>query len=292
MHIIHRLTEKEAGVSFEFFPPKTPDAKGPFIDVVTRLRQFDPFYVSVTYGAGGTTRERTRETIGWIQEESDLTVMAHLTGIGSTRKEIEDILIDYKTRGIDNVLVLRGDPPRNVPGFDLARGAFAYAEDLVRFVKKHGDFCISVAVYPEGHQESPNLEKDIEYTKRKIDAGADFAITQMFFDNRYFYDFVERAERADITIPILPGIMPITDCRRIVEFATFCSATIPRDLLIKMEHIQDDTQESFKLGVDHGVRQCEDLMGNGVRYLHFYTLNKAEAVSDIIGALPLLKLRE
>ena len=183
--------------------------------VVKDLSAYDPLYVSVTYGAGGTTRDRTVNTLKWIKQETDLTVMSHLTCIGATRASLGALLREYRDHGIDNILALRGDPPKNAPDFDPARGEFKYARDLVEFVKNDGHFSIAVAVYPEGHGQSPSIEKDMEYTKQKIDAGADFGITQMFFDNRYYYEFMDRAEKLGITIPILPGIMPIIDCKKI-----------------------------------------------------------------------------
>ncbi len=281
------LKERKKGVSFEYFPPKSPDAKDGFMEVVKDLARFSPLYVSVTYGSGGSTRDRTGATLKSIKQKTDLTVMSHLTCIGATRESIDTILRDYMADGIDNILAMRGDPPRNVPGFDPSKGEFKYAKDLVGFIRGYNYFSIAVAVYPEGHQESPSIEKDMEYTKQKIDAGADFGITQMFFDNRYFYDFMERAAKMGITVPILPGIMPITDCRKIEEFADFCNATIPKEIREKMEPVLDRPEEMKKLGIEYAVKQCEDLLKNGVRYLHFYTMNKSDAVSSILDALSL-----
>jgi methylenetetrahydrofolate reductase (NADPH) len=285
MKIRDILAREQKSVSFEFFPPKTAEGREGFMKVVHELRKFEPLYVSVTYGAGGTTQERTFNTLKWIQQETDLTVMSHLTCIGATRASMDGLLKDYISSGIDNILALRGDPPRNVPGFDPTRGEFAYAKDLVAFVREYNAFSIAVAVYPEGHQDSPNLEKDIEYTKMKVDAGADFGITQMFFDNRYFFDFMGRALKAGITIPILPGIMPITDCRKIEEFADFCNATVPDGVKRLMYPVLDKPADMRKIGIGYAVRQCEELMSNGVKYLHFYTMNNAETVTEIINGL-------
>jgi len=187
--------------------------------------------------------------------------------------------------GVDNILALRGDPPRNVPDFDPSKGEFRYARDLVRFIKGYNYFSIAVAVYPEGHQESPNLEKDIEYTRQKIDEGADFAITQMFFDNRYFYEFMERALKAGITIPIIPGIMPIGDIKKISEFASYCKATIPEKIRKRFGGIEDNPDEMKKAGIDIAIEQCLELFDNGVRFFHFYTLNRAEMVGSILKVL-------
>jgi methylenetetrahydrofolate reductase (NADPH) len=280
------LKEKQRGVSFEFFPPKSAAGKEGFMKVVHSLKRFNPLYVSVTYGAGGSTQDRTRNTLQWIKGETDLTVMSHLTCIGATRAGTDSILRQYREEGIDNILALRGDAPRNIPDFDASKGEFRYAKDLVAFIRKYDYFSTAVAVYPEGHFESPDIRKDMEYTKQKVDAGADFGITQMFFDNRYYYEFMERAKNIGIAVPILPGIMPITDCRKIEEFANFCNATIPARIRQKMTPVFDKPEDMRKIGVEYAVEQCEDLIRNGVRYLHFYTMNKSDTVSEIIEALP------
>lgn len=285
MRIREILKKRAKGVSFEFFPPRSVEGKEGFMKVINALRHYDPTYVSVTYGAGGSTQDRTRNTLLWIKQETDLTVMSHLTCIGATKISMDSLLRDYMTNGIDNILALRGDPPKNVPNFDPTKGEFKYAKDLVEFVRRYDYFSIAVAVYPEGHQESRGREKDIEYTKQKIDAGADFGITQMFFDNRYYYDFMDRAEKKGITIPIIPGIMPITDYGKILEFSTLCKTTIPEVIKERMEPALDKPYEMKKLGVEYAIEQCEDLLSNGVRYLHFYTLNKSDAVSEVLDAI-------
>ncbi len=285
MKISEAFKARKQGISFEFFPPKSAEGKEPFLKVVNDLAAFAPLYVSVTYGAGGTTQDRTMNTLKWIREETALTVMSHLTCIGATRTSMDALLKEYQRLGVDNVLALRGDPPKNVPDFDPARGEFKYARDLVDFVKTYDSFSIAVAVYPEGHGQSPSIAKDMEYTKQKIDAGADFGITQMFFDNRYYYEFMDRAAKLGITIPILPGIMPIIDCKKIVEFAGFCNTTVPKDILDRMEPVMDMPEEMRKLGVEFAVRQCEDLRRHGVKYFHFYTMNRSDSVSEILKAL-------
>ncbi|OGW57030.1 MAG: methylenetetrahydrofolate reductase [NAD(P)H] [Nitrospirae bacterium RBG_16_43_8] len=285
MKIRDVIKEKAAGISFEFFPPKSVEGRQGFMKVVHELKKYDPLYVSVTYGAGGSTQDRTFNTLKWIKEETSLNVMSHLTCIGATRTSMEGLLKSYAENGIDNILALRGDPPKNIPDFDQIKGEFKYAKDLVAFVKGYKSFSIAVAVYLEGHQESPNIEKDIEYTKQKVDAGADFAITQMFFDNSYYYGFMDRALKAGINIPILPGIMPITDFKKVEEFANFCNATMPKEIKKKMETVLDKPEDMRKMGVELAIKQCEDLMRNGVKYLHFYTMNKLETVSEIVEGL-------
>jgi methylenetetrahydrofolate reductase (NADPH) len=279
------LKNREKGISFEFFPPKTESGMGHFKEVVHGLSQYAPLYVSVTYGAGGTTQDSTRETLLMLKEETDLTIMSHLTCIGATRDSMDRLLRDYMAHDIRNILALRGDVPQEIADFDPTKGHFRYAKDLVEFVKSFNHFSIAVAVYPEVHQESPSLEADMDYTKRKIDAGAEFAITQMFFDNRYFYDFRDRAVRSGITIPVLPGIIPMTDFEKIKKFALFCKTAIPPWIENKMSRVLDKPEEMHRLAVDIAIRQCEDLLSNGVDYLHFYTLNKYEAVSEIVDAL-------
>lgn len=286
MKISDILKNRIRGISFEFFPPKSPEGKDAFLKIVKDLSAFDPLYVSVSYGAGGTTQERTLTTLKWLKQETKLALMSHLTCVGATKSSMSTLLKQFQAMGIDNILALRGDPPKSIPDFDPAKGEFKYAGDLVHFIKKYNYFSVAVAVYPEGHRQSPSIEKDMEYTKQKIDAGADFGITQMFFDNRYYYDFRERAAKYGITIPILPGIMPIIDCRKIVEFAGFCNASIPQEILDRMEPILDMPEEMRRLGVEFAIRQCEDLIKNGVRYIHFYSMNRSDSVSEILKALP------
>lgn len=285
MQIKKILNEKSKGISLEFFPPKTAEGRAGFMKVVHELKKFDPMYVSVTFGAGGSTQDRTKNTLLWIKEETGLNVMSHLTCIGATTNSMDSLLRDYKENGIDNVLAMRGDPPKDVKDFDPAKGDFRYAKDLVDFVRKYNYFSIAVAVYPEGHQEAPSLEKDIEYTRMKVDAGAEFGITQMFFDNRHFYSFLERASKAGINIPILPGILPITDFAKVREFSSLCKTEIPASLEKMMTPSVDNPGEMRKRGIEYTIKQCEDLLKNGIKYLHFFALNKSEAVSEIINGL-------
>jgi methylenetetrahydrofolate reductase (NADPH) len=214
--------------------------------------------------------------------------MPHLTCVEQSQQDLDNILKDYKRNGVENVLALRGDPPRGTKEFIPHPEGFCYASDLVRLVVTVGGYSIGVAVYPEGHIEAPDLETDMHYTKQKIDAGADFAITQMFFDNRFYYHFMERAERAGITIPIIPGIMPITDIERIKQFGQMTGATLPKSIAGPMEKAASP-EEALKLGVEFATKQCEDLRQNGVKYFHFYTMNHSRAVTEIVNNLGFTK---
>ncbi len=283
MKISDLLKQVNTSISFEFFPPKTPEAEKQLFETIKDLEPLKPTFVSVTYGAGGSTRDRTRNIVKRIHEETSLTVMAHLTCIGHSKRELLDILNDYKNIGIQNILALRGDIPVNMENFQQPEDGCRFAVELVELIReKFGDyFCIAVAAYPEGHPESPNLEREILFFKKKVEAGADFAITQMFFDNRYFYEFLEKVEKERINIPIIPGIMPITNFKQIRKFALMCGATIPEELVKKLEAVEDKPEEVKKIGIEYATKQCIDLLEHGVKGLHFYTLNKSDATLQI-----------
>jgi len=282
------IKERGGSLSFEFFPPKDEAGEARLFQVIAKLEALAPTFVSVTYGAGGGTMKNTGNVIGRIKKETPLTPMPHLTCVDQSKSELRKILEDYKGQGIENVLALRGDPPRGTEKFVAPKDGFCYGIDLVTLAVDVGGFSIGVAVYPEGHAESPSLEMDMYYTKQKIDAGADFAITQMFFDNSYFYQFLERVEKAGITIPIIPGIMPISDLARIQRFSQMCGATLPGRIVRRLEKAGAD--EAGKVGLEVATEQCADLLEHGVRYFHFYTLNQAEAVSQIVANLGLESL--
>jgi methylenetetrahydrofolate reductase (NADPH) len=282
------IKERGSSLSFEFFPPKDEAGEARLFQAIAKLEALSPTFVSVTYGAGGGTMKNTGNVIGRIKRETPLTPMPHLTCVDQSKGELRKILEGYKGQGIDNVLALRGDPPKGTGKFVAPKDGFCYAIDMVTLAVDVGGFSIGVAVYPEGHPESPSLEMDMYYTKQKIDAGADFAITQMFFDNSYFYQFLERAEKAGITIPIIPGIMPIGDLARIQKFSQMCGATLPGRIVRRLEKAGAD--EAGKVGLEVATEQCADLLEHGVRYFHFYTLNQAEAVSQIVANLGLESL--
>jgi methylenetetrahydrofolate reductase (NADPH) len=285
MKIKDIIEQQGKSISFEFFPPKNQQGEDQLLETIRRLESFKPTFVSVTSGAGGSTLKNTRQVVKRIKEETSLTPMPHLTCVDQSKEEIGDILGDYLGLGVENILALRGDPPKGTTIL-IPKNGLCYASDLVQLVASFNAFSIGVAVYPEGHIEAPSLEKDLFYTKQKIDAGADFAITQMFFDNSFFYRFMERAQKAGIDIPIIPGIMPITDIEKIRKFSQTCGATLPAHLVDRLQEAASP-DEAGKIGLDFAIKQCEDLMRNGIRYFHFYTLNRADVVSAILHNLGL-----
>jgi methylenetetrahydrofolate reductase (NADPH) len=281
MQIVDILRAGKRTVSFEFFPPKDAAGFNDLFDTIATLEPLKPSYVSVTYGAGGSTRRKTVELVQRIKHEIGIETMAHLTCVGSTRNEIADILDELEQGGIDNVLPLRGDPPKGESKFRPAPGGFGYAAELVEFVRSGYGFCLAAACYPETHPEAPSADVDLENLKRKADAGADFLITQLFFQNDDFYRFRDRAVAAGIRQPIVAGIMPIRNVGQIKRFTEMCGATIPADLLAKIEGVEDDPVAVAQIGMYHSARQCEQLLANDVAGLHFYTLNRSSATRAI-----------
>jgi methylenetetrahydrofolate reductase (NADPH) len=273
---------RQISVSCEFFPPKTDKGEENLWKCIQELKVLPPTFVSVTYGAGGSTRDRTKRLVTRIKRETGLEPVAHLTCVGSSREELKKLLDEYRAADIENILALRGDPPEGMDHFEAVRDGFRYASDLTAFIRAQNDFSIGVATYPEGHPESPNgVADDIRYLKLKQDNGADVAITQYFFDNEVFFRFRDRAAAAGVSIPIIPGIMPITNYNQIVRFSAMCGASIPDWLHHKMDPIREDLEAVKKLGIEIAGRQCEELLAHGVRGLHFYTLNKSESTIAI-----------
>lgn len=272
-------------VSFEFFPPKTDAGFAALFETIDELKPLDPSYVSVTYGAGGSTRAKTVELTERIQRELSIRTMAHLTCVGHTQAELGGILDDIWQAGVRNVLALRGDPPAGQAQFTATEGGFGNADALVSFVAGRHDFCIGVAGYPEGHPQCLNRTRDLEHLKRKVDNGADFIVTQLFFDNADFYRFRDAARAIGIKVPIVAGIMPILNVAQIKRFVGMCGAKIPQPLLLKLESLEHDPEAVHAAGVDYAVQQCRDLTANGVDGLHFYTLNKSKATVSICRTL-------
>ena len=282
---IKDILKTERTVSFEFYPPKLEESIPAVFRAIDRLAAFRPSFVSVTYGAGGTTRVLTEEIVVRIKREKDLEVMAHLTCVGQTSEAVHDVLVRLEREGIENVIALRGDPPRGEEEFVPAEGGFAHASDLIEHIKRNFDFGIAAACYPEGHLESPDIQMDLEYSKRKVDAGAEFLITQLFYDNDDFFRFREKAQKVGITVPILAGVLPILSTSQIRRFAAFCGAKIPAVLDRRLEEYKDDDRAARELGVEHATMQVQELWENGVEGIHFYVLNRSYSVSSILQNL-------
>jgi methylenetetrahydrofolate reductase (NADPH) len=285
MKIIDKLATTKPAFSFEFFPPKDREGVDRLFETAARLKSYDPAYVSVTYGAGGSTRQLTVELVCRIKAEVGLEAMAHLTCAGATQAELALVLAQLRAGGIDNLLALRGDPPRGQTAFVKTEGGFAYASELVAFVRAGYPFCVAAACYPEAHPEAPNAEQDLANLKAKVDAGVDFLVTQLFFDSRDYFAFVRRARGAGIHVPIIPGIMPITNLSQVKRFTALCGASIPGDLLGRLEAAGSDAARVQGIGVEHATRQCRELIDGGAPGIHFYTLNRSPATVEVLDRL-------
>ena len=286
MHISKILERPGPLISYEFFPPKTPEASEILFENIKELMPLGPAYVSVTYGAGGSTRRLTHDLVVKLQKETDLTIVSHLTCVGASRDEIKEILENYDASGIGNIMALRGDPPKGQTDFVQPENGFAYAAELVEFIKKNFPHMgVGVAGFPEGHPSTPNRLLEIDYLKRKVDSGADYICSQMFFDNRDYYDYLERCELAGVKIPIIAGIMPITTLkgmRRMAELALGCR--FPGKLLKALSRAENDEQ-AMSVGVHWATEQVRDLIDNKVDGIHLYTLNKSRPTLKIYEAL-------
>ena len=283
------LAENDSWISLEFFPPKTEKMEQTLWSSIKRLELLNPKFVSVTYGAGGTTRERTHNTVRRIQSETDLATAAHLTCVDATRAEVDQVAKDYWDSGIRHVVALRGDPPEGQSQYQAHKNGYAYGADLVAGLRNIADFEISVAAYPEVHPEAASAEADLDVLKRKVDAGATRAITQFFFDNEKYLRFVDRAAGAGIDIPIVPGIMPVTNFTRVVQFADQCGASIPQAMAEAFAGLEDDPDGRRQVAIEQATAQCRGLRDRGVEFLHFYTLNRADltfAICHFLGLAP------
>ena len=275
MRIVDRLGSVPPIFSFEFFPPKTEEGVRALYRTAEELATLKPAYVSVTYGAGGSTRELTIDLVARIKQEIGLETMAHLTCVGHSASEIAGILDELQGRGIENVLPLRGDPPRGETRFVKPTDGFGYAQELVRFIREKYDFCLAGACYPEKHPESPDPEEDLRHLKEKVDSGVDFLITQLFFDPADYFRFVERARAVGITCSIVPGVMPVTNVAQIERFTSLCGARIPDELHQRLEQASGDDQAVVQVGIDWATEQCQVLLRGGAPGVHFFTLNRS-----------------
>ncbi len=278
----------EPVVSFEFFPPKTPEGTEKLYSTVEALKPCRPSFVSVTYGAGGSTRDRTLELVTRIKRELDIETMAHLTCVGSTQDQIGEILKRLDDGGVENVLALRGDPPAGSEEFERTDGGFGYANELVEFIRASShDFAVGAAFYPEKHVEAPDSETDLRMLVQKVEAGADFLVSQLFFDNEEFFAFARRARQAGIDVPLVPGLMPITNVAQVERFTKMCGSRIPQELMRRLRIVQDDPAGVVATGVHWCIEQCDELLEAGVPGVHFYTLNKSSATLAVHAALGL-----
>jgi methylenetetrahydrofolate reductase (NADPH) len=270
--------------SFEFFPPRTEKGARSLLDTIERLRALEPSFVSVTYGAGGSTRDSSVDLVTRIKHEHGIEAMAHLTCVGHDRNAIAALLGRLEASGVENIMALRGDPPQGEGPFVLHPNGFAHATELVRFIRERGyGFALGGAGYPEGHVECRDLDLDLEHLRQKVVAGLDFVVTQLFFDNVYYSRFVEQARRAGITVPIVPGIMPITDIGQIERFTRMCGATIPAALRDRLHAVEHDPQAVRSLGVEYATAQCHELIEHGAPGIHFFTLNQSAATATILA---------
>ena len=285
--IRHLLAGGGRSYSFEFFPPKTDEGERQLWTAIRRLEPLHPTFVSVTYGAGGSTRDRTVRITGRIAQDTTLTPVGHLTCVGASRAELRVVIGSYADAGVRNVLALRGDAPRDAVEWTPHPQGLHHADELVRLLRELGDFCVGVAAHPEGHPESPDRDTDAKYLARKAAAGADFAVTQFFFDAADYVSLVDRVAAYGSDVPIIPGIMPVTNVRQIQRMAELSGAAFPSDLADRLYAVEDNPEEVRRIGVDYACRLCAELLDRGAPGLHFYTLNRSTATLEIYQTLRL-----
>jgi methylenetetrahydrofolate reductase (NADPH) len=285
MRIGEILDQRRPVFSFEFFPPKTEDGQRTLETTLEVLKDDQPDYVSMTYGAGGSTRNATVELTRWIKQDLGIEAMAHLSCVGEPTERLVEILEQIDAAGVENVLALRGDPPRGQTEWRPHPGGLHYSVELIRLIRERFDFCVGAACFPEVHPDAPDRESDLGYALAKQDAGVGFLITQLFFDNELYFEFVDHARAAGITVPIIPGIMPVTNYGQIKRFTEMCGASIPDELEEQLHGRADDPEAVAELGVAYATLQCSDLLARGAPGIHFYTLNRSPATRAILAAL-------
>jgi methylenetetrahydrofolate reductase (NADPH) len=273
--------------SFEFFPPKTPEGEITLRETLATLGDLNPSFVSVTYGAGGTTRARTVEITKWIKQDLGIEAMAHLSCVGESVERLREILDEIGEAGIENVLALRGDPPRGETEWKPHPGGLLYSTELATLIAEDYGYCIGAACFPEVHPEAVDLASDLRFLKEKVAAGARFLVTQLFFDNELYFDFVREARAVGIDVPIVAGIMPITNFKQITTITGMCGATIPPGVMTELERRADDPDAVLQFGVAYATQQCADLLRRGAPGIHFYTLNRSPATRAILSSLKL-----
>jgi methylenetetrahydrofolate reductase (NADPH) len=289
MRINEIITTEEPVFSFEFFPPKTEQGEQNLYTALGDLQALEPAFVSVTYGAGGSSREKTIEIVKRIKDEFGLEAMAHFTCVAATEPELRATLDEMRGAGIENVLALRGDPPEGEQAWTKTEGGLEYSRELVELIGSDYDFAIGAACFPETHIHAESAESDLRYLAEKVDAGVDFLITQMFFDNDFYFDFVRRARGAGVTVPIIPGVMPITKVGQVERMAKMCGSEIPEQLRNELHAREDDAEAVLDFGVAYATLQCAELLAAGAPGIHFYTLNRSPATRAILSALKLAR---
>jgi methylenetetrahydrofolate reductase (NADPH) len=285
MRVAQIIESRRPVFSVEFFPSKTDEGRVALLDTARQLAAFDLDFVSVTYGAGGSTREGTVDITRALKEDIGLEVVAHLSCVGETREGLTSTLDQLEALGVDNIFALRGDPPRGEAEFVQPEGGFGSAAELAAFIREHYEFSIGGACFPEVHPEAPDLDTDLEYLKSKVEAGAEYLITQLFFDNRVYFEFVEAARAKGIDVPIIPGVIPVTGFAHTKRICTLCDASIPAEFEQAMLGAEGDPEAEFNLGVAYAAQQCAELLAAGAPGIHFIALNKAPATRAVLGAL-------
>ncbi|EMJ99459.1 MULTISPECIES: methylenetetrahydrofolate reductase [NAD(P)H] [unclassified Leptospira] len=279
-------TAKAPVYSFEFFPPKTPEGETKLFEAVEELSKVDPGYITVTYGAGGSTRDKTIRITSELAKKFSLPAAAHFTCVGGNKDEIRVILKQIRESGIENLMALRGDPPKGEGTFKKVEGGFGYASELISFIKQEGfDFCMGAACYPEKHPEAPSLESDVDNLKRKVDSGASYLVSQLFFKNSNFESFLDLIRKKGINVPVIPGIMPITSFAQIERFRSMAACEFPEKLVSDLEEVKDIPEEFYKRSIQFSVGQCRELVKLGAPGIHLYTLNQSPASLDIVREL-------
>ena len=285
MQVTELLGSRRPVFSFEFFPPKSDEGRRTLESTLEVLKEDSPDYVSMTYGAGGSTRNATVELTRWIKHDLGIEAMAHLSCVGEPRERLAEILDQIQRAGLENVLALRGDPPRGKSEWQPHPGGLSYSVELIRLIRERSDLCVGAACFPEIHPDAPDRRSDLRYAREKQEAGAAFLITQLFFDNELYFDFVEEVRAAGVRVSIIPGIMPITNLSQIKRFTEMCGASIPDELERQLNGRAEDPEAVAELGGAYATLQCSDLLARGAPGIHFYTLNRSPATRAILAAL-------
>jgi len=280
------LKEKQRTYSFEFFPPKTDKGRAKLMEAAGIFAKLEPDWFSVTYGAGGSTRQATMEIVEELQKKLEVPVMHHFTCVGHSKEDLKNVITEMKKKNIRNILALRGDAPEGEKDWKPDPNGLEYCYQMIELIRTFGDFfSIGVAGFPEGHVDCPDKETDSKYLKIKIDSGGEFVITQLFFDNKDYFEYVERTKRVGVNVRILPGIIPITNYQKLLKFCAMCGATIPQKIHDIFKPLDGDDEATYKAGVDFVVEQCKGLLAGGAPGLHFYSLNKVEPTKEILSKI-------